>query len=294
MLHRCLIFLFLLISFNIHAKISYCWSGVAGIYMTDGETGLFFDPVFNRPGILDIVLQRDYKLDHGLIEESLQKCKVKNLKAIFTSHTHFDHAIDAPIVSKMTGAKLYGSKTLKYLSLSHGVEPSKIVEAPHGFKVQVGKFTITVIKSAHGKILGFYEYLGGELLEKVKTPINISHYKMGGAFSYLIEHEGKNYFFQQATRYTPELKAAIKDKEFEVFFQGLGNRRSTKDLADNIWKMTKKINLIVPVHHDNFFFPLSDGMQYLWFVKYDEFLNFFKENKNYKVNDLKWFETYEY
>ncbi|MDA9793187.1 hypothetical protein N9B72_01255 [Bacteriovoracaceae bacterium] len=278
--------LFLLMAFfsiSAFAELKIYWSGVAGLYFNDGKHGVFFDPVFNRPSLIDIAFNTKYKLDRKLVTDALNKMDAKIVNAVFVSHSHHDHSIDTPIVSLETGAGVYGTITTRNLAMAHGVKKNKTFLIKHGDTYKFGDFKVEVVDSIHGKIFGLFEFQGGELERATTIPIPIRDYRVGKPFTYILSHQGKKYLIQQASRYTDDLRKRIRGEDFEVIFQGLGNRRSTQDLVDNIWKLTSA-KKIVPIHHDNFLFKLKSetSIDYLFLINFEEFLRVSKKN-NYQV-----------
>lgn len=284
-------FLFLL-SLSSFAQLKAYWSGVAGIYITDGKNGVYFDPVFHRPGPLDILFNRPLKIDEKVVASYLKKMGDGPIDAIFVSHSHHDHASDVGAVAKLKGSVVHGTKTTRYITKAFGVTDEKIKEIRHGDKYKYGDFEIEVIQSKHGKILGYFEFQFGELDHPVKRPIKLRDFRMGDAYTYLITYKGKKYLFQQASRFTPELKKRIKGEKFEVVFQGLGNRRSTADLRKNIWELAN-IKTIVPIHHDNFFAPLKKNLELelLININFDEFKSEMSKSK-YQTIYPKYFQSF--
>lgn len=282
----------LLLSFSALADLEAYWSGVAGIYITDGKNGVYFDPVFHRPGPLDIIFNRPLKIDEKVVSSYLKKMGDGPVDAIFVSHSHHDHASDVGAVAKLKGSVVHGTKTTKYLAMAFDVPKEKIKEIRHGNKFKYGDFEVEVIQSKHGKIMGFFEFQFGELDHPVKRPIKLRDFRMGDAYTYLITYKDKKYLFQQASRFTPELKERIKGEKFEVIFQGLGNRRSTADLKKNIWELAK-VKTIVPIHHDNFFAPLKKNLkvEYLININFDEFKNEMTKSK-YQTIYPKYFQPF--
>ncbi|MGK0367889.1 MAG: L-ascorbate metabolism protein UlaG (beta-lactamase superfamily) [Thermoproteota archaeon] len=267
--------LFLSANSTMAGDLRIYWTGVAGIYITDGDSGLMFDPVFDRPMIYDIPLNREFIPNLKNTKRVLKKLEANKVDAIFHSHTHHDHYANAPLISKLKGAQIYGSLTSRNLSLSSGIEKKKTTVISIGSKYKVGEFEVEILESHHGLILGFLEFLPGELKEVVKFPLSIWDYKMGGAFSFIIKYKDQTFLFQQASRYTDDLKKRIAKENFDIIFQGIANRESTEDLYNNVWKVGHA-KVIIPVHHDNFLFQLTNEKEIslLPLQKMDEFREF--------------------
>ena len=89
------------------AKVEVRWFTVASLVLEDEETKIFFDPMFTRAGIQHWLNISDLRSDETLVASVIKEHKLEKVNALFASHSHYDHVIDAPIVSKLTGATFY-------------------------------------------------------------------------------------------------------------------------------------------------------------------------------------------
>jgi len=268
------------------AELSAQWTGVAGIYITDGHHSLFFDPVFNKPPLSSLAFNNPFKLDPKVTKSFLDKIEPSRIDAIFHTHTHFDHYADAPLIARKFKSIVYGSKTAKFLSLSSGVPKDQIKTFKDKDVFHYGDFKIEVISAVHGKIFQTFNYLPGELNKIAPSPINLWSYRLGGSFSFLITHKKKKILIQQSASPTPGLKG----KKVDIIFQTIANRVTTKQLDEDIWKEVQP-KLIIPVHQDNFFSPIEDftSINYLYFARMKEFRKYMKKT-SYKLIEPKYFE----
>jgi L-ascorbate metabolism protein UlaG (beta-lactamase superfamily) len=273
------LFVFLL-SFDLHATISWGWSGIAGVYLTDGKTHLFFDPVFSRPSIPQILLGSTYEIDENYVRSELTEMGISKLDGIFIGHSHFDHSLDMHVINKMVGGKIHGTQSTAFLAEAHGLRDDQYQIVKNGDEIILGDFKVRIVDSEHGKILGFYEYQGGELNAPLGRKPDLSDYVMGGSFSFYVTHPEGEFFVHQASRTSDEIKKLLKDRTVDILFQGIANRKSSQDLYEGIVNQAKEVKLVVPIHHDNFFLQKSkELMKELWGVNYDEFLNYFTDKK---------------
>ena len=288
-----LILSLLFFSFQVRGELSFKWSGIAGIYLTDGKTSLFFDPVFSRPHVIQFFIGLDYQVDEEMVKKELNRLHISKLDAIFIGHTHFDHALDMHVVQKQTNAIIHGSRTTKFISLAHGVPKDHIKLAKDKDIFTYGDFKIEVIESKHGLILGQFEFRGGEITKPLNHKPDLSDYKMGGSYSYYISHPDGDIFIQQATRTTPRIQAELKGKKLKALFQGLANRKNSEDLYKGIINHATSIEKIIPIHHDNFFLDRNEKeMNLLWGVRLEEFLKYSK-SKGQKIINPVYYKSYK-
>lgn len=272
-----------LVSFNAQSEIIWGWSGVAGVYLSDGKTDLFFDPVFSRPSIPQILLGLSYDVDEKYVKSQLDQMRISKLDGIFIAHSHFDHALDMHVVNKLVGGKIYGTQTTAFLAEAHGVRDDQYQIVKNAEEIKLGDFTVRIVDSKHGLILGLYEYQGGEITKPLKRTPDLSDYLMGGSFSFYVSHPEGDFFIHQATRTTAQIQSLLKGKKLKVMFQGIANRRSSEELYKDIIEHAESVDLIVPIHHDNFFLQKNEKeIEMLWGVDLEDFLNYSK-NKKQKV-----------
>src|SRR5690606_37009101 len=79
------------------------WLGTSGFRLAYEGTTLLVDPYLTRPGVLRVASQRPLVPDLSLVERF-----VPAADAVLVGHTHFDHALDVPLVAERFGCKAYG------------------------------------------------------------------------------------------------------------------------------------------------------------------------------------------
>lgn len=102
--------------------------GVSTILFSAGQDAILIDGFFTRPSYLPVFLGK-IQPDEKIVAECLTRLGVvqtepgpgadsktdsrMTLHAVLVAHTHFDHALDAPLVCKRTGPRLVGSESLQ-------------------------------------------------------------------------------------------------------------------------------------------------------------------------------------
>lgn len=71
---------------------------------------------------------------------------------MLVSHTHFDHAVDAPAIARRFGCKAYGSGSLLALMALHGLAGRAVSVEPYR-TYELGPFEVSFTPSAHSKLL---------------------------------------------------------------------------------------------------------------------------------------------
>ena len=81
--------------------------GTAALLFDDGETQILIDGFFSRPSLLKVAGK--IETNKKIVDAVLKREKIDRLKALFVTHSHYDHVFDAAYIAKKTKAKLYGS-----------------------------------------------------------------------------------------------------------------------------------------------------------------------------------------
>lgn len=246
-------------------KVKVTFLGVSTLLIDDGETQLLTDGFFTRPGLLKVAFGK-VGPDTNAINSVLEQVKMERLQAIFTAHSHYDHAMDAPHVVKKTGAKLYGSKSTLLIGEGEGLSADQMELYQPSKPLQFGKFTVTILKSRHTppiKVMGkVVDDAGQELEQPLKQPAKLEEFKEGGVFDMLIEHNGHSFIIKASTNY---VEGAWDGINADVVFLGLVKLDEQSDeFRSAFYEQTvgaAKPKLIIPIHWDNFMKPLTKKLK---------------------------------
>jgi L-ascorbate metabolism protein UlaG (beta-lactamase superfamily) len=244
--------------FKEHVPLIVRWTSVAGFILDDGETKLWFDPIFTRPGVLQWLGVKELTPDSAAIRENLRYLGVKKVDAVFVSHEHFDHAVDASVIAHRLGATLYGGPSLERIA--------KANEQRFGWKlhfqsvtdrqtVQVGKFRIKFFRRTHPAIFpkfGFH-FLEGPVPKDFH--FGFYQYDDGDVFCMLIDHPDGRIFFDQSANFFEGARADL-GTHVDTMLLGIANKKS---VADWVGKFIAGFHpkLVIPLHFD-FFFTAPD------------------------------------
>jgi L-ascorbate metabolism protein UlaG (beta-lactamase superfamily) len=248
--------------------LTVSWFGTTCLNISDGKSALFFDPFITRPSMFQIVTFQKLKSDNQLIDKWLGKLKDNNIKALFVSHTHYDHVLDLVSIQKKTKAPVYGSPSVLNILKGAKLEAS-FNKVSSGDVVVIGDFKITIFKGIHPPHLLSYTLASGIIERPLSPGATAIEYKLGEVFSYLIEHPKGRVFFHPSGI----LSAGIDFKKIgkvDLLVQGIAKRESTQIILDGLIKPLNP-KLVIPVHYDDFFEPLSAGIKELMTIDLDEF-----------------------
>lgn len=231
--------------------------GISTVLISDGKTSILTDGFFSRPYSFDLLFGR-ISPEKEEIAKGLEKLGAKKIDALFVLHSHFDHAMDAPEVARLSNCKMYGSPSTANIARGWGLAEEQIITFENGKEYQIGDFKITPILSKH------YEFtneslkeqaLGGvqEITQPLVPPVVAQAYKMGGAYSLLLSHPKGNLLVHGSAGYLKDGFTKYKIDKVILGIGGLGRQTEAyqseyfEELLDNT-----KAKEIYLVHWDSF------------------------------------------
>ena len=243
------------------------WMGTAGLYLSDGETGLYIDPFVSRYGLFKVGLGFSLKSQHRLIKEWIAITGGEKAQAVLVSHSHYDHVMDAPWFAKPSNAMIVGSESTANVARGAGIPETQIRIIKDRDSVVIGKFKATFIKSIHSPALFGKIPWPGDIKQPLIPPTSASAYREGGAYAILIEHPKGNMLHYGS----PGIKPGIFDNfNADVVFLSIGGRKDTPPLVRHVLTPLHP-KTVIPIHFDDLFGPVDKQISPLIGVNMDEF-----------------------
>jgi len=231
--------------------------GVATLLFEDGDTSILVDGFFSRPNVFRTLVAK-VAPDATAIERNLERAGIKTLAAVFTVHSHYDHAMDSPIVAARTGALLVGSESTANIGRGVGLKEDAIRVVKDGDRLTFGRFAVTVYKTNHFP----HGMAMGEITKPLVPPARAMKYLEGGSSSLLIEHDGRSVLVQGSAGY---IEGALRGKRADVVFLGIIGL-GTRDEAyrDAYWREVVGAvgaKRVIPIHWDDFTLSLDRPLE---------------------------------
>lgn len=242
-------------SYKVEATVKAKWLTVSSLVIDDGKTRILFDPAWTRPKLQHWLGLSAFKSDEDLVKSILQKNSINRLDAVFASHSHFDHVMDAPAVSKLSGAVFYVDESSVRIAEAYKDPKIRTIRIIPGKKIRIGDFLITPLPRVHSKILHLFNFLPGPVPKD--TELSFWDYHVGDTWFYLVEHPEITILLDQGSESNLETVNPLV-KQVDVLIQGIANRKSDQTIIDGYAKVLKPRQFI-PVHFDNFFAEFSEG-----------------------------------
>ena len=127
-------------------RVVSTFCGTSDLHIGDDQHSLMTTPFFSRVSILRAAL-RKISPDPRLIEAGLRAAKITTVDAIFVSHSHHDHVMDAALTAKKCGSQLYGSSSALNVGSGGGLSRPKLHPIEPNMVISVGDFRIAVRQS---------------------------------------------------------------------------------------------------------------------------------------------------
>lgn len=248
-------------------SVTAVWMGTAGLYISDGETGIYIDPYTSRHGMLKVGLGFKLESKIDIVKEWIQKTGGEKAKAVVVTHSHFDHSMDAPFFAMQTGAMLVGSDSTAGIGKGAGLQEDKIKIVNSGDIYKAGKFEILFIESRHGAFFFGRVPWRGEIKEPLLLPASASQYKAGKTFTLLVRHPKGSFLHNGSAGFIP---GYLKGYSADIVMLGIGGRDDSASLIENVVKPAGA-KILIPIHFDDFFSLLENEFSFLINVDYDEF-----------------------
>lgn len=231
--------------------------GTTTLLFDDGADQVLFDAHFTRPSLPRYILGSG-ATDARLADELLAAHRVDRLRAIFISHSHHDHVMDAPYIARKSGAIIYGSRSTLNVARGGDVPEDRLVEFSGGEAFAAGGFGVRVIPSRHSRPTILNNDLGQTIDAPLRQPARLRAYKEGGSFDFYVEARERRYLIRPSFNYVEGQLDGIRS---DVLFLGIAGLAKADEqterrfFAETVEKVKPK--LVIPIHWDNFFTRLD-------------------------------------
>jgi L-ascorbate metabolism protein UlaG (beta-lactamase superfamily) len=230
------------------------WLGVSGYRLSCEGRTIFVDPYLSRAPLRNLLLRRPTLPDEQTLDRFLNA--PGEVLGVLVGHTHFDHAVDAPAISRRFGCPAYGSDSLTRLMALHGLAERTIEVEPYR-SYELGPFEVSFTPSRHSKLLlGLAVPFDGPLSCEHLDGLTPGAYRCGRVWGISIRVGGAVLYHQGSADLLDE---ALRERDVDVFLAGVAGRSFTRDYWKRILPLLDP-KVVVPTHYDDFFRPLGEPL----------------------------------
>jgi L-ascorbate metabolism protein UlaG (beta-lactamase superfamily) len=240
-----------------NAGLRATFLGVSTVLFYDGETAILTDGFFTRPA-RRAVFTGKIAPDVDTIAASLKRAGIGRLAAVIVTHSHYDHAMDAPEVARRTGAVVVGSESTANVARGWGLAEDRIRVVRDGDALVLGRFRVTLIRSRHAPTA----FTGGAIEQPLVPPARATEYREGSNYSVLIEHDGQSVLVHSSAGFEA---GALRGRHADVVFLGIGALGAQDDShREAYWREVVRsvgARRVIAIHWDDFTLPLDQPLQ---------------------------------
>ena len=233
------------------APIQVRFAGVSTLLFSDGETAWMIDGFFSRPSGLKTLFGR-IAPDTAAIQRNLARLGSPKLAAVIPIHSHYDHAMDSPIVAQRTGAILIGSESTLNIGRGLGMQEASLRKVVPDEVVRLGKWTLTFLASHHGPTMDLLR-AEGTIDAPLVPPKHALRWKDGQVWTILVEHDSGATMLVHGSASVPGKR--IMGRRADVVFLGAGMLgKQPEAYRARLWNevvLGFKAKRVIPIHWDD-------------------------------------------
>jgi L-ascorbate metabolism protein UlaG (beta-lactamase superfamily) len=243
------------------AAVRVRFAGIATLVFDDGETKWMTDGFFSRPSWLRLALTK-IGPDPAAIDRGLASLDVTNLAAVVPVHSHYDHAMDAPLAATRTGALLIGSESTLNIGRGAGMPEDRMRKVNPGESISLGKWKLTFIKSRHAPPDGQSGPPTGTIDAPLAPPARYSAWAVGETLTIFVEHEsGAKMLVVGSAGFEPGSLDGFQADTVFVSIALLGKQPAAYRVQwwdENVRRVGAR--RVIPIHWDDFGRPAEDPL----------------------------------
>jgi len=235
------------------AGVRVTHAGVSTLAISDGTTTLVVDGFFTRPPLVPTAIGL-IAPDEDAVARGLARLGVRQAAAVLVVHSHYDHAMDAPIVAEQTGAVVVGSESTANVARGLGLPDDRIVVASPAHELRFGAFAIRMIPAPHFP----HGMAMGTITAPLVPPARATAYEEGGSFSVLVTHPAGTILVHASAGFEPGALDDVRADVVLLGIAGLGTKPGAyrRDYWREVVGPTRP-RLVIPIHWDDFTRPGS-------------------------------------
>ncbi len=236
-------------------ELRLTYLGNAGWEITDGATVVLVDPFvtqFNRwtpTGPAPEIAPSDfYPPDTALIARHIRRADF-----IVITHGHSDHALDAGVISRRTGAVIIGHETAINLARAYDVDEQNLITVVGGEDYDFGTFSLRVVPNIHSALDDKRYFnngrgIAGTAPRGLRAPLRREQYQEGGNLAYIIRMAGHEVLAMGSMNYIEREMEGLRP---DIALVGANSQRlEIHDYTGRLLRALGYPALVIPTHAD--------------------------------------------
>lgn len=244
---------------SVSGVVTAYFLGASSILLKDDQTAILIDGFVSRARFSTVLFGR-VRPDLVRIDTILKGLEIDSLAAVVTTHSDYDHAMDAPAFARRTGARLLGSRSSWWIGVGGGLDTRRMRVMRHGDTARVGRFELTFLRSAHGRPFIF----PGRIKRPVHPPAWAGTWRSDTVYAVLVKHGNRRILINASAEF--DSTALARDSLYAdvVYLASSGLSRRRSEWVARYWRWMvhdRGACRVVLVHWDNFFRSLDRPLQ---------------------------------
>lgn len=236
-------------------SLTVAFFGTSSMLVRAGGTALMVDGFFSRPS-LERMLAGPIAPEGQVVDACLRRAGVEALDGVVCVHSHYDHALDAPLVAAAHRAPLIGSASTAQLGRGHGLPEGLLRTVADGETLVFGDFDLTLVESVHSP----GDLAPGPIGRPLVPPAMFTEWRTGACYSLLIRHADGTLLVHASANFVPGKLAAHRADAVYLGVGALGGQSA--EFREAYWNEVVRApgaRTVLPVHWDDFTTPLLEG-----------------------------------
>ncbi|GGU50344.1 MBL fold metallo-hydrolase [Lentzea flava] len=247
------------------AEVTARFLGTSSVLLSDGHTAVLSDGFVTRPGLARVALGR-IAPDRRVVEQARRRLGTPPIAAVVCVHSHYDHALDAPVWASLTGAELVGSESTANVGRGLGVPERSLRVVGDGDTLSYGGFGLTFVESVHSP----GDHYPGTVDAPLIPPRRSREWRTGAVYSVFVSHARGTVLLHASAGFRP---GALHGRRADVVYLGVGTLgRQPLGYVEAYWDEVVRAtgaHRVVLVHWDDFFVALDKPLRPLPYLADD-------------------------
>ncbi|GLZ27972.1 MBL fold metallo-hydrolase [Lentzea sp. NBRC 105346] len=235
------------------AEVTARFLGTSSVLLRDEDTALLVDGFVTRPGLLRVALGK-IAPDPRSVRGAMERLGTPPIAAVICAHSHYDHALDAPVWAALTRAELVGSESTANIGRGLGVPSERLRVVGDGDVTAFGAFEVTFVETVHSPD----DRYPGVVDRPLVPPARSRAWRTGKVYSIFVTHPRGTVLVHASANFR---SGALRGRTADVVYLGIGTvGKQPSEFIETYWDEVVRATgarRVVLIHWDDFFVGLD-------------------------------------